>query len=94
MEEDTDRFLSYCRKIFENESFDNYLPKEISVYGYLINNNDFFRTAYLLITNVVLSFGDIEIAENCVIMNRNDKAQLVLLYYVLNYKILNQYYYE
>ena len=73
---------------------DNYLPKEISVYGYFVNNNDVFKTVYLLITNVMLSFGDIEFAENWLIVNRNDKSQLVLLDCVLNYKILNQYYYE
>ena len=43
---------------------------------------------------VVLSFGDIEFAENLVIVNWNRKAQLVLFDCVLNYKILNQYYYE
>ena len=43
---------------------------------------------------VVLSFDDIEFVENLVIVNRNGKAQLVLFDCVLNYKILNQYYYE
>lgn len=54
----------------------------------------FFRAVYLLITNVVLSFGDIEFVENWLIVNRNDKSQLVLFDCVLNYKILIQYYYE
>ena len=52
----------------------------------------FFRAVYLLITNVVLSFGDIEFVENWLIVNRNGKAQLVLLDCGLNYKIWNQYY--
>lgn len=85
-------FLGYCRKVFENESLDNYLPKEISVYEYLIKNNDFFRAVYLLITKGKLSSGDMEFAENWGIVNRNGKAQLVLLDCGLNYKIWNQYY--